>query len=281
MSPVVRTVGAFVTSHLLAVVAACGLLYAVVTAEHHKALAAAQDKLAAAQVAAVAAKYEGVEGKLVSALSLSASQAEMIKALQKVDSRVKAVEQSKSTVTISDTPAGHVDVVAAPTRWSDDYHRFSLNLKDFSFTRKQAVVIEEVIASGPAGQRIEKFAFHEKDPELGTEIPLLGIDVKTDFKFTKDAEPPVAPWHPRAVFAVDTRGAVGGGVQANPYKGLTLGAIGLYGGSQKDFRGALTLGWRLRLGFIDTTISPNFYYGISSKGGGAVTGGAATIELTR
>lgn len=262
MNPLLKSGLLWAASHLLAVAGAVGLVYGVLVGEHSKKLLEAQDKLAAAQVAAEAEKRGAVEGKLVAALSLSVQQSEFIKALQKIDSRVKVVEQSKTTAIIEDKPAGHVDSAAAPTVWQDnDGPRFTLNLKTWEFTRRQEFVVAGVVAAGVAGQRIEKIELHEFNPVTHAEIPLTGVSLQTEFQFVKDAVGALSRWHLYGVVGVDHRLAFGLGAQLEPLRHFAVSVLGIYSTKDKEGRGVVGLGYRPG----SWTIALGPYLGYSTK----------------
>jgi hypothetical protein len=276
LNPILKAWLSWAASHLLAVLGVGGLIYGLLVGEHVRALRAEADKTAAALVAVEAVKRGAVEGQLVARIALDAQQTELLKALQKIDGRVKAVEQSKTAITIEDKPVGHVDNPAAPTVWLENNHRFGLNLKTFEFWRKQEFGFEADVIAGPAGQRIENLAFHEYDPATHEEIKLEGVALKTDFRFVKEVGPVANPWHLRLAALGGTMG-FGAGIQVNPWRGLLLTAGAAY--KSGDPRGLVGLGWRLRFPWFDSTLGVNVLgtYGKTGFRGDA----AGSVEVTR
>src|SRR5262249_8776638 len=137
----------------------------------------------------------------------------------------KLAETTKTTVTISDTVAGHAvdakgeqiitksEQYVGPARWQDEYHRFRLELPNGPLYRKQEFLFEGAIVKGLDGKhRWYKADVQERDPQTHEVIPATGITYRYEFAFGEEVAS-VKVFHPRAVLAFDYRGAVGAGAE--------------------------------------------------------------------
>lgn len=254
------------------------------TAEEAKAIAAAATKQGATPVQQVSASE--IEARVKGQMSLQMTQ--FMAAMLAAGARPK--EAASAQTTFSDKSQGDTMTVAGAPCPS---HVFDVPARRFDFdmtkqppelTRLQRFLAHLDMAETHDGkQKFSKFELLELDPRTGTQ--LAGVGITTDLKVdvTPDLTGAPGPWHLRWIAALDARPSVGGGVQVNPYRNLTLGLIGLYKGA-KPTEGdvALHLGWRLRfLPAFDSTIAIGPWAGVSLPSGKFKGGLAATIELTR
>jgi hypothetical protein len=260
------------------------LIFGFLSWERHRADATAAiaraetDKAIAAAVAQVGAA-QGTLVKEREASKLLGSQ--LAKAYQALKAKGATLESHTDTkVEVSDsTPGGLVAATpTAPATWQDEYHRFALQLPNGPLRRHQLFGLEGIAVRSPDGSiRAADYNFKEYDPETKAEIPIEGATLKTTFQFVEEKAEGPGPFHLRGVAAVDQRGAPGGGIAINPWRGLTVGLLALYSPRDKDLRGALHVGYRL----FGSTIAAGPYIGASTKGGGLLFGAAVTIEVTR
>jgi len=237
---------------------------------------AAELALTKAQIAALVHELGAVQGTVNTERSmnanLSARLAGFVSKVKKIDpkARVDAIHETK--ITIKDTAPG----VVAETYVEDSHHRFRFDLPSGLLHRSQSFKLTVLSIRGIDGAyRIAQNEFREYDPITGEEIPSEGVSTEGTFEFGEE-HIVYSPWHTRIVAGVGIPFGVGAGLQINPWKWLTAGAVLLYQPTDKIGVGALTLGYRL----FNSTVSVGPFGGINTKG--ALTGGVlATIEVTR
>lgn len=204
---------------------------------------------------------------------LTPRQKGFVAAVKKADKGATVSAAAETTVSIKDTAKG----AATPTSWSDEYGRFHVDLPSGLLHREQKFKFGVVVLRGTDGEyQTISGDFREFSPKTGDEIPSKGATLETTFKVIEQKEPGPGRFHLRGVFGIDQRAGIGGGAQINPWKGLTVGVLGLYSPKEREGRAVIHAGWRL----FGSTISLGPYGGVSTKGG-VVFGAAATIELTR
>ena len=237
---------------------------------------AAELALTKSRVAALTIELGGVNGELVKerSLRLTPKQKTFVTAIKKADKGATVSSVSTTEITIKDTAPG----VVTETHVEDRHGRFRFDLPSGLLHREQRFTLDTVAIRGRDGSyRVQQTEFREFSPKTGEEIPSTGVNLKAHFEFAEEAIPGPGPWHPRIVAGVGFPFGVGAGVQFNPYKKFTVGAIALYQPDPKAAVGALTLGWRP----LNSTLSVGPYAGISTRGGAFVGGVLATIELSR
>lgn len=214
-----------------------------------------------------------------------------VERLRKSDPSLRPIAVLKDTVSIKDSVPGVVSVVgpACPVELTDEYGRFRVSVPQKSgelpiFNREQQFVFDAVVLKRLNGQfTFAKSELREyepgKEPSPATLIPSDGIAAKLDLQIASEAAPAVKPFHPRAVFALDHRAAVGGGVEFLHLFGdkAELSVVGLYDKADKSVDLAVSAGYRVTLPLINSNVSigPN-YYPLSKKLGVGVT-----VELSR
>ena len=206
----------------------------------------------------------------------------------------KVTQQASTMVSIEETIpakpapayADSQNAYAGPPYIEDEYGRFHFDLPTGPLTRKQLFRFDAVVVKRLNGQyQFMKADFREyvpgKEPSEATEIPVQGIDTKSQFQFLEEAAPGPKAIHLRLLAAADYRAALGVGVQlANLHDRANVSLLGFYYPKGSEARAVVQVGYRLKFPFIDSNVSVGPYYGVSSKGG-AVVGGAVAIELTR
>lgn len=265
---------------------ACVLYLLVVNAKMRR-LQAQRDKAQEAVLVLKAQELGAIRGELKSERAIRAGLSDDLRrfadAMRATDKRATVASSSSTTVHVSDTVHGSVnapDSVNTRTEWRDEHHRFRFTLPAGPLERRQSFRLSGVVVRGVTGSRFERVDFAELDPETGERIPLEGVEIAHEFKYTEEKES-VSRWHVRAVAAVDHRAAFGAGAQVNPAGGLTVGLVGLYDRKDSSVTGALHLGYRLRFPGFNSTLSVGPYVGLSSNRPGAVLGLAGTLEVTR
>jgi len=284
-SRIVEKVGAKIGSYL-ALAALVFMAFCYVRAEvSHSAkdkAQAAELALTKAKVEAVTRDLEGVQGQLIKERDAKLTPVEQtfVAAVKKADPKAHVAGTSTTTVSIKDqdtSVATTAPGAPCPSAIVDSHNRFRFELPNGPLHREQKFTLDVVTVRGVDGAySVQKTDFREYDPTTGEEIPSGGVTLTGQFNFVEDQPAGPGPWHPRAVVGVGYPFGVGGGIQFNPYKALTVGAVLLYQPNDKLGVGALTAGWRL----FNSTISLGPFGGLNTKG--ALTGGVlATIEVTR
>jgi hypothetical protein len=236
-----------------------------------------------AAVAEAAKEVGAVRAQLVSAKQLIAElQKSKIAGVGKII-KAGAVPTTHATVTesIKDTAKGTEKTEAGspcPIEWSDEYHRFHVDLSTGLLTRQQLFTLQLVVFRDASGnQQFTKSVLTEYDPQTKQDLPASGIALGVHVEVNDEKPPGPSRWHLRGVAAVDYRGAFGVGTYVEPFQHITVGLLGLYSAKDKDFRAAAFAGYRP----WDWTVSFGPYLGISTHAGTLVGGVAATIQVTR
>jgi hypothetical protein len=263
---------------ILAAIFAVAVAVLVLEIRHRHALAVKD-----AAIAQAAKDIGAVKADLVSAQTLIAVlQRSKIADVGKI---VKAggtpTTYAKITTAVSDTAKGTEKTEAGkpcPVEWSDEYHRFHVDLSTGLLTRQQLFTLELAVFRDASGkQQYVKGDFREYDPQTKAEIPVTGATLGVSVEVNDEKPPGPSRWHLRGIAVIDYRGAFGVGAYAEPIQHVTVGALGVYSTKDKDFRAALFAGYRP----FNWTVSVGPYLGISSKAGTLTGGVAVAIEVTR
>jgi hypothetical protein len=250
--------------------------------EHAKAVStAAELAVTKAKVDEVLDQLGGVQGTLIKerAARLTPEQQKFVGQIRKADPKATIDTVSQTKIEVADTAKGTATTPPGspcPTSVADEYGRFRFDLPSGLLHRQQEFTLDLVTVRGVDGSyRVQSAEFREWKPGTKTEIPTTGVKATTNFQFVEEQKPGPGRFHLWGVAAVDHRAAPGGGVQIEPLDHLTASVLGFYSPKDKDFRGALHLGWRP--GKWALTVGP--YIALSTKGTGLVYGGAATIRV--
>jgi len=277
---------------LVALAALIGCAFLVFQVERGKAetkakaaeLAATLDK-----VAVITRELEGVQGTLIkerdAAHNLTTPESVFVNQIKAADPKATISSTSHTGVAIKDTDTAIATTAAGspcPSSIIDSHNRFRFELPNGPLYREQKFTLDVVTVRGvDGGYSVQKSDFREFDPTTGQEIPSAGISLEGNFQFVEERAAGPGPWHLRGVAAAAYPLGFGGGVQVNPWRGLTLGPVFLYQPATSKqsaaFVAAFGAGWRV----LGSTIAVGPYAGVSSRGGAFVGGALATIEVTR
>lgn len=241
-----------------------------------RGMISARDRTIAAAVSEVAIANGAIRVERATSAQivnrLSDENAELLKQLKKVDTRVRPVAHVESVASIEDT------VVLGP-----DEHRFRLVRVEgdlFAITRKQQFRLDVVILRNVDGSRLGKLTFQELDPVTGAALDVTP-QLESRFQFVEE---PVerGVFHPRVVVGVESHGYPIAGLQVlngERFGGLlahtNLSIFGGYNISDKTPLGGAVIGYRPFN--WNLSVGPAVFFG----SGGVAYGGAVTLEVTR
>ena len=214
-----------------------------------------------------------------------------IERLRRSDPSVAPISYATTTVKVADSVPGVVSVAGpvCPTELTDEYGRFTVSVPQKAgelplFQRKQQFVFDIAVlkrldgsAAFTKAEMREYIPGKPVSPE--TLIPLLGVEADIKMQIAQENAPKVGWFHPRAVFAVDHRGAVGGGAELVHLfdDRLQFSALGLYYAKDKTADLAISGAYRLKFPLLNTNVSVGpLYYPLTKK-----IGAGLTIELSR
>jgi len=247
---------------------------------------AAEAQTVQAKLEKVLHDFDAVQGTLIRERQahLTPTQKKFVAAVKKADPKAELDSVGHVDVKIEDQ-AGAIETPAGspcPSRITDTYGRFTFDLPNGPLYRKQKFGLDFVTLRGADGTyRVQKFEIREYNPTTGEEISNDGVDAKAHFEFREQDPEGPSPWHMRGVAAFAFPVAYGGGIQFNPWRGLTLGPLFMFQPATKDrsagIVAGLGVGWRI----LGSTISVGPYAGVSSQHGAFVGGAFASIEVTR
>lgn len=280
----------------IAVVALVAIVYLGVTNYRLRAAQEAANKAKDEAFAAQAAQLGWEKGKRVSAEAIAESLnrealdlGQELARLQAKDKSVVPVFAGKATVKVSDSVPGTSEgSVSAPSYCPeglvDEYGRFHVSVPRNEaerpiFKRDQLFSFDVVAIKRLTGNyELGKAELREyrpgSEPSAETQIPLTGVDSSFHFQILEEVAPAVKPFHLRAVFLLDHRLAVGGGIELFNFKDKgNLSVGGMYDRKTGKADGLVILGYRIG----KTNISVGPYWSPTGRSFGA----AATLELTR
>lgn len=238
-----------------------------------------------ALVAAVES-LRGVRGRKVSErVIIKELPPRLVEKVRIVKVTVPAAEVTSSggvTAIIRDTAPS----VRQGQRLCDKWKRFCVDLPDGLFERRQELKATIITMKTQDGNVVTALSdFQEFSPDTHEEIPLTGLELKTEYSYVEEKRAEVPIFHLRALAGVDHRLAPGGGIEVLNLErthlplleNLTAGIAGYLKREKTDARVVGQLGYRL----FKTNFLAHLYGGVTVPSSKAVVGAAVGVELTR